>query len=723
MARATLTGGSLTATFPKGGGQGTAPIQAGTLDGDFPGAPGPQGPAGPQGPQGFPGPAGAAGLAGPAGPQGPQGAQGPAGPQGPQGPQGPAGSGSGGGSVGPAGPPGPAGPQGPAGPAGPTGATGPAGPQGPQGPAGSGGGTTTSSTSISVRDFGAVGDGRADDWDAFQKTFDTAFGPPDAPHGDANKLLNKDVYVPRGTYRVTKPLRVTAVTGARIYGDGPMASHVTYDGAYNGNTMGHGAVPELSCLLEVNGMSYSIIENIHFAMGTQAYRHNTAAIYLFGGTIVFSTANEWRNVRIDYGTFGIYGGPGSDNNLNVSEQHFYNCQITLCGHAGVLIIGQNTLNWNFYCCSIAYNAMNPMTSTFTGKVDNGAGAAGKILTVTAFTPSSDNPKLGNGMLVYDNAGGVFGNSRIQSQLSGTPGGVGVYQLSAGWDVLVPSTQMFALFMNYGGIVNVNGSIPVVQGCDFSGNSWDIRDSSSNSPHISSIRSESVSGIDLAGTSAVIDGYNVTHNSGVWEVTSTGPVLHVTKVVSGSGPLPGMFVWGDDGQGHDIPMPQTSGTGEIPNCQLIKQLKSTNGALGDWLMAYSVNRGDLAPCTIKATNILVQLTSADAVLNCCGSPTAVISGGRNSSVSVRSNNFFNSMIGGMNPDIFVAFAGKVRSYDTWILFNYTVAGLPKASMIFTGLPQFVIDSTVPALGNFGAEVVGGGSNVVPVWCDGAKWRIG
>jgi hypothetical protein len=36
---------------------------------------------------------------------------------------------------------------------------------------------------------------------------------------------------------------------------------------------------------------------------------------------------------------------------------------------------------------------------------------------------------------------------------------------------------------------------------------------------------------------------------------------------------------------------------------------------------------------------------------------------------------------------------------------------------------VIDSTVAASGNFGAVVAGGGSNVVPVYCDGTDWRIG
>ena len=45
----------------------------------------------------------------------------------------------------------------------------------------------------SVRDFGAVGDGEADDTAAFQRAVDAGVG---------------DVFVPRGVYRLTKPVVV-----------------------------------------------------------------------------------------------------------------------------------------------------------------------------------------------------------------------------------------------------------------------------------------------------------------------------------------------------------------------------------------------------------------------------------------------------------------------------------------------------------------------------------
>lgn len=52
--------------------------------------------------------------------------------------------------------------------------------------------------------------------------------------------------------------------------------------------------------------------------------------------------------------------------------------------------------------------------------------------------------------------------------------------------------------------------------------------------------------------------------------------------------------------------------------------------------------------------------------------------------------------------------------------YTVGTLP-----VSGAPAraFVSDSTVAAASHFGAAVVGGGSNTVPVYYDDSSWKIG
>jgi hypothetical protein len=41
----------------------------------------------------------------------------------------------------------------------------------------------------------------------------------------------------------------------------------------------------------------------------------------------------------------------------------------------------------------------------------------------------------------------------------------------------------------------------------------------------------------------------------------------------------------------------------------------------------------------------------------------------------------------------------------------------------GARAFILDANRAAVGNFGAQVSGGGSNAVPVWSDGTNWFIG
>jgi hypothetical protein len=53
-------------------------------------------------------------------------------------------------------------------------------------------------------------------------------------------------------------------------------------------------------------------------------------------------------------------------------------------------------------------------------------------------------------------------------------------------------------------------------------------------------------------------------------------------------------------------------------------------------------------------------------------------------------------------------------------GYTVAGLPAG---VTGARAYVTDSNATLTAGIGAVVVGGGANVVPVFYDGANYRIG
>jgi hypothetical protein len=55
-----------------------------------------------------------------------------------------------------------------------------------------------------------------------------------------------------------------------------------------------------------------------------------------------------------------------------------------------------------------------------------------------------------------------------------------------------------------------------------------------------------------------------------------------------------------------------------------------------------------------------------------------------------------------------------------LVNYTVLGLPFASVAGTGARAFVTDALTPT---FGAVATPGGAVAVPVYSDGTNWRVG
>jgi len=50
----------------------------------------------------------------------------------------------------------------------------------------------------------------------------------------------------------------------------------------------------------------------------------------------------------------------------------------------------------------------------------------------------------------------------------------------------------------------------------------------------------------------------------------------------------------------------------------------------------------------------------------------------------------------------------------------VGDLPAPAIELQGARSFVIDTTSIV---FGEIVVGGGANIVPVYCDGVDWRVG
>lgn len=77
---------------------------------------------------------------------------------------------------------------------------------------------------ISVKDFGAVGDGLTDDTAAVQAALDYAAGP-----WPPNEAVNQvQIYFPRGSYRLNSPVTAPAAPGYFITGDGSTSSFIYY---------------------------------------------------------------------------------------------------------------------------------------------------------------------------------------------------------------------------------------------------------------------------------------------------------------------------------------------------------------------------------------------------------------------------------------------------------------------------------------------------------------
>lgn len=295
------------------------------------------GPAGPTGPAGPIGPRGLQGLVGPAGAKGDTGAAGPAGPKGDTGPAstvpGPAGPKGDTGAAGPAGPVGPAstvpgpkgdtgaaGPAGPAGPKGDTGAastvpgpigpkgdTGPAGPKGDTGPAGPAG----DGVWLSVKSFGAIGDGVADDTAAINTTIQSL------PTGGGT------VHFPAGTYKISD--NIISRNALALVGEGSSSTVV-----YQSNTTKHGLLCNDQLYLTIQGLAL-VGPTTGTGIGINLMRTNNAASNyikmddvrlrtwgrdgLAGSNIIVSNWNNVTAVQNARHGFNIWGTAGISTSL------------------------------------------------------------------------------------------------------------------------------------------------------------------------------------------------------------------------------------------------------------------------------------------------------------------------------------------------------------------------------------------------------------------------
>jgi hypothetical protein len=230
---------------------------------------------------------------------------------------------------------------------------------------------------ISVKDFGAVGDGIADDTAEIQATFDYAFGPEGAEHGEnpgqhpdeeetvsgaLGSGANRIVFFPAGNYKVTEILKLNWVYGCNLIGAGSHQTRIFWSGVekfeeadLSTNSSDNGR----STVLSMRTCWHSHLEGITLdASDVQELALHGISSYQFKqGSPWYNWENSGHEgiMRDMHFTRATNTGCFINGIAMGSERSFLNCRFTENGSDGFLVVSQNALNHWFYACQFKNN--------------------------------------------------------------------------------------------------------------------------------------------------------------------------------------------------------------------------------------------------------------------------------------------------------------------------------------------------------------------------------
>jgi Pectate lyase superfamily protein len=162
---------------------------------------------------------------------------------------------------------------------------------------------------VSVKDpqFGAIGDFGTDDTKPIQAAADLCFGSTSAPHGTEKVIANRILQFPPGNYRITAPIKLAKLHGARIIGSGRFVTKIV-------NAAG-------GSVFATNGCGYSHFEGMYLQTsdkGSPVFDLNWDGTP--GGPALQS--NSFIDMLFDGGATGVDIGAGG---FMGSENIFINC--------------------------------------------------------------------------------------------------------------------------------------------------------------------------------------------------------------------------------------------------------------------------------------------------------------------------------------------------------------------------------------------------------------
>lgn len=169
-----------------------------------------------------------------------------------------------------------------------------------------------------ARDYGARGDGQSDDSEALQKALD------DLKVDGKPKVL----WIPTGTYRITKTLVMTSHINIGVFGEDPAKTIVKWDGAPEG------------VMLDCNGVRYSRFGRLTWDGQGKAL---TAIDHAWDGKVPgANTHNQHEDEWFQNVGFGIRGGR---RGVMDAECAILRCRFQKCSKAGLSVENFNALDW------------------------------------------------------------------------------------------------------------------------------------------------------------------------------------------------------------------------------------------------------------------------------------------------------------------------------------------------------------------------------------------
>lgn len=169
------------------------------------------------------------------------------------------------------------------------------------------------------RDFGAKGDGLFDDTPALQNALDALSSNKRGPA----------LWIPAGTYRVTKTLTLAGGIGLSIVGDSPATTTFKWSG------------PKGGTLLHIDGVAYSRFDRLSFDGAKTAGVLVDQSATQFGGARVFDTGNEYADDVFEDASIGIQGGQFDKGAAETSVLRSKFLRL----HGGIALRNFNALDW------------------------------------------------------------------------------------------------------------------------------------------------------------------------------------------------------------------------------------------------------------------------------------------------------------------------------------------------------------------------------------------